>query len=97
MIPVWRLVKPSGTMCIVFWVGRSLLVRLRLKEVLEEKNISQSKLSRMADVSLNTIQEMIHNPYHDVRINTLDKIARALEIPVTDLYEREDQGRDIIK
>jgi len=43
----------------------------------------------MADVSLNTIQEMIHNPYHDVRINTLDKIARALEIPVTDLYERE--------
>lgn len=77
-------------MCIVFWVGRSLLVRLRLKEVLEEKNISQSKLSRMADVSLNTIQEMIHNPYHDVRINTLDKIARALDIPVTDLYERED-------
>ena len=51
------------------------MVRLRLKEVLEEKNISQSKLSRMADVSLNTIQEMIHNPYHDVRINTLDKIG----------------------
>jgi DNA-binding Xre family transcriptional regulator len=63
------------------------MIRLKLKEVLQEKKISQSKLSRMADVSLNTIQAMYHNPYHDAVLSTLDRLARALSINVCDLYE----------
>jgi DNA-binding Xre family transcriptional regulator len=66
------------------------MIRLRLHEVLEEKHINQSKLSRMSDISLNTIQAMIRNPYTDVRINTLDKIARALQVEIQDLYVREN-------
>ncbi|QBD78509.1 XRE family transcriptional regulator [Ktedonosporobacter rubrisoli] len=64
------------------------MIRLKLKEVLREKKVSQSRLSHMAYLSLNTIQEMIHDPYRDVRISTLDKIAQALNISVMDLYER---------
>jgi DNA-binding Xre family transcriptional regulator len=63
------------------------MIRLKLKELLEEKHISQSKLSRLADVSLNTIQAMYHNPYHDAVLSTLDKLARALKVNVSDLYE----------
>lgn len=63
------------------------MVRLRLKEVLEQKQISQSKLSRMADVHMNTIQAIIHNPYRGVELETLLKLAKALNVPVTDLYE----------
>jgi DNA-binding Xre family transcriptional regulator len=63
------------------------MIRLKLKEVLQEKKISQSKLSRMADVSLNTIQAMYHNPYHDAVLSTLDRLARALSVNVSDLYE----------
>lgn len=63
------------------------MIRLRLKEVLHEKKISQSKLSRIADVSMSTIQEMYHNPYHDAVLSTLDRIARALKVNVSDLYE----------
>lgn len=63
------------------------MIRLKLKEILQEKHISQSKLSRMADVSLNTIQAMHNNPYHDVVLSTLEKIAKALHIHVNDLYE----------
>ena len=63
------------------------MIRLKLKEVLHEKHISQSKLSRKADVSLNTIQAMVHNPYHDAVLSTLDKIAKALGVNVGDLYE----------
>jgi DNA-binding Xre family transcriptional regulator len=65
------------------------MIRLRLKEVLEEKHITQSKLSRLSDVSVNTIHDMIRNPYTDVRINTLDKIATALGVEISDLYVRE--------
>lgn len=63
------------------------MIRLRLKEVLHEKKVSQSKLSRIADVSMSTIQEMYHNPYHDAVLSTLDRIAKALKVNVSDLYE----------
>jgi DNA-binding Xre family transcriptional regulator len=59
-----------------------------LKEVLAEKKIGQSKLSRMADVSVNTIHDMVKNPFVDVRINTLDKLATALGVEIQELYER---------
>ena len=64
-----------------------LMIRLKLKEILIEKKISQSKLSRMADVSLNTIQAIYHDPYRDVAISTLERLAKALNINVSDLYE----------
>ena len=63
------------------------MIRLRLREILSEKKLSQSKLSRMADVSLNTIQAIYHDPYRDVSMSTLEKLARALNVPVSDLYE----------
>jgi DNA-binding Xre family transcriptional regulator len=63
------------------------MIRLKLKEVLQERKISQSKLSRMADVSLNTVQAMYHNPHHDAVLSTLDRLAKALRINVNDLYE----------
>jgi DNA-binding Xre family transcriptional regulator len=63
------------------------MIRLKLKEVLQEKKISQSKLSRMADVSLNTIQAIYHNPYHDAVLSTLDRLAKALGVNICDLYE----------
>ncbi len=63
------------------------MIRLKLKEVLQEKKISQSKLSRMADVSLNTVQAMYHNPFHDAVLSTLERLAKALHVDVGDLSE----------
>ena len=63
------------------------MLRLRIKEVLEERNVSQSRLSRIADVSLNTIQEMTHDPLRDAKLSTLHRIAKALKLTVLDLYE----------
>lgn len=63
------------------------MIRLRLKEVLQEKKISQSKLSRLADVSLSTIQEMYHDPAHDPVLSTLVRLSTALRVDITDLYE----------
>jgi len=66
------------------------VVKIRLKEILEEKKISQGKLSRMSDVSMNTIQMLYHNPNQDVLLSTLVKIAKALEISLWDLVIVED-------
>jgi DNA-binding Xre family transcriptional regulator len=63
------------------------MIRLKIKEVLQEKQVSQSKLSRLADVSLNTIQAMYHHPFHDPALSTLERIARALQVQICDLYE----------
>lgn len=61
--------------------------RLRVKEVAQSQGIGMAKLSRMADLSYRTIQAVWHNPQHDVSWKTLDKIAAALNVPVTELIE----------
>ena len=62
-------------------------IRLKVREVIMQKNITQSKLSRVADVPLNTIQVLYHNPYHDPKLSTLYRLAKALGVTVDDLYE----------
>lgn len=63
------------------------MIRLRLKEVLDKKGITQAKLSRMTDVSMNTIQTIYHNPYHDVALSTLERLAKGLQVDVSELFE----------
>jgi DNA-binding Xre family transcriptional regulator len=61
--------------------------RLKLKELLDAKGISQGRMSRISDVSLNSIQNMCQDPSRDVLLSTLAKLAVALQVPVQDLFE----------
>ncbi len=71
------------------------MVRLKIKEVAQEKGISMAKLSRMADISYNTAQAISHNPHHDISLYVLDRIAKALGVKVSDLIEEDDTaGRE---
>ena len=72
---------------ILLLMRSSIMRRLRVKEVAQAKGIGMAKLSRMADLSYRTVQSVWHNPQHDVSFFTLDKIAKALGVPVTDLIE----------
>jgi len=63
------------------------MIRLRVKEIIQEKNINQSQLSRMADIPINTIQSMIRNAFHDPRLSTLERLSNALGVQIQDLYE----------
>jgi DNA-binding XRE family transcriptional regulator len=60
--------------------------RLRLREMLKEKGISQGKLSRGADVALNTVRNMINEPNYTPNVNTLRKIADYLGVTMDELY-----------
>jgi transcriptional regulator with XRE-family HTH domain len=74
-------------MCASTSEGQTNMRRLRVKEVAQEKGFSMARLQRMADINLKTIQAIWHNPQHDASLKTLDKIARALGVPVTELIE----------
>lgn len=63
------------------------MVRLKIREIAEAKKINMSKLSRMADVNYNTIRAIWDNEMKDVNVSTLEKIARALKVDVSELIE----------
>ncbi len=63
------------------------MIRLKVREIAEQKGIGLSRLSRLADVHYRTIQGIWRNPYQGVNTKTLEKIARALEVQTADLIE----------
>ena len=67
--------------------SRRTVIRLKIREIAESKKLNMSKLSRMADVNYNTIRGIWDNPNRDVAVTTLEKIAKALGVNVSDLYE----------
>lgn len=68
-------------------VDRTHMLRLRVKEVAKARGISMAKLSRMADLNPRTVQAIYQDPYRDVAYSTLVKIAKALNVDVSDLTE----------
>ena len=46
-----------------------------------------STLSRKADVGLSTVRRLWHDPYRHVDFYVLERLARALDVPVTALIE----------
>jgi transcriptional regulator with XRE-family HTH domain len=70
-----------------------LKIRLRVKEVAEAKGYSMGKLERLADLSHPTIRDIFRNPYKEVTTTTLAKIATALSVPVSELYEEVSDDR----
>ena len=65
----------------------SYMIRLRVKEIAKEKGISQGKLSRIANIDENTLKRIYRNPTGIVSTDTLNKLAKALGVPVTALIE----------
>jgi DNA-binding Xre family transcriptional regulator len=66
------------------------MVRLRVKEIAESQGYNMSTLSRAADVPFITIKRVWRNPYYEIKLATLGKIARALHVPTSELVEDVD-------
>ena len=64
--------------------------RLRVKEIATEKGWTQTKLQRAADVHPRTMQGIFHDPERDVSYSILLKIAKLLNVEVSDLVEDLD-------
>ncbi len=64
-----------------------MAVRLRVREVAQEKGIGMGKLQRMSDVAYNTVRRIYIYPFDTTTTETLGKIARALGVPPGELIE----------
>ena len=61
--------------------------RLRIKEIAEEKGMSMTKLSYRSEVAYNTVRKLFRDPYAEVTVTTLRRIADVLGVSVKDLLE----------
>jgi len=60
-------------------------IGVNIKKQRERLGISQDKLSKLAGVTLHTITKIESGATPDPRIETVKKIAGALEVPVDEL------------
>lgn len=63
------------------------MIRLRVREIAEEKKISMRKLSKAADIAYNTLRTIYRDPYRQVTTGTLDRLAKALGVNANELIE----------
>ncbi len=68
-------------------------LRLRVREIAQQKGMSMGKLERLADLSHPTIRDIFRNPYKEVTTTTLAKLATALAVSVSDLFEEVPDER----
>lgn len=58
-----------------------------LKKLREDKGLSQEKLARLSDVANNTIVKIEAGKNQNPTLDTLKKIAKALDVSVDDLIQ----------
>ncbi len=68
-------------------------LRLRVKEIAEQKRMSMGKLERLADLSHPTVRDIFRDPYKEVTTTTLTKLAVALGVSVSALFEEVADDR----
>ncbi|MBI4136297.1 MAG: helix-turn-helix transcriptional regulator, partial [Candidatus Vogelbacteria bacterium] len=59
-----------------------------IKKYRQEKGLSQDKLSKLADLSLNTVVKIELDESPNPTIETIQGIAKALEVSVDDLLKK---------
>lgn len=65
------------------------MIHLRVKEVAARKGVSQSRLSRLADIDQGTMRRIFNDPRSNITLETLNRLARALGVQPGDLLEYE--------
>jgi len=59
-----------------------------IKQYRQNKGLSQDKLSKLADLSLNTVVKIELDESPNPTIETIQKIAKVLEVSVDDLLKK---------
>ena len=63
------------------------MISTNIRRLREKKHVSQDRLSKLADLSLNTIVKIESGRNSNPRIATLLKIAKSLEVGISDLVK----------
>ena len=65
-------------------------IRLRIKEILEEKGKSNYWLSQQLGMCYRNYHNIVTNQTSAIRFETLEKLCEILEVPVSELFEQID-------
>jgi transcriptional regulator with XRE-family HTH domain len=63
------------------------MIRLKIDYWRQQRGFSQGILSRLSNVDEKTVQKILRDPYANISLYTLDKIATALDVPAEQLIE----------
>lgn len=66
-------------------------VRLRLREILEERGISQRELARRMNIRSSTVSHLCSDKVNAAYFDTLEQICKTLDIPLHELIVMEDE------
>ena len=71
------------------------MIRLKVKEVAEQKKMSMRKLVKESGIAYNTLRTISRNPYRQVNTDTLDRLAIALKVDASELIEsvHDEEGK----
>lgn len=64
------------------------IIGKNIKRYRQDKGLSQDKLSKLADLSLNTVVKIELDESPNPTIETIQRIAKALEVSVDDLLKK---------
>jgi transcriptional regulator with XRE-family HTH domain len=67
------------------------MVRLRIRELAEQRGLNITELSRQARIGYSTAHALWHDKPENLNRTVLGKIARVLNVPVRDLFADETQ------
>lgn len=73
----------NGKMTRSKWGIDSMILKVRLKEILEELNMTQKELAELTGLRPNTISELVKNTRDSINRKHLGTIAEALKIKDT--------------
>lgn len=65
-------------------------MNIRLKEIMQEKDITSVSLANMMGLSKNTISNLINNKTMP-SIDTIEKISNALDVPMWQLFASPEE------
>ena len=70
------------------------MIRLKVREIAQEKGVSQGRLARLADMDVKTLKRIYRFPTSEISTGTLDKLAKALGVDASELIESVPDDTD---
>lgn len=63
------------------------MIRLRVKELADERGLNMAQLARKADIDQRTLRRIYRDPTQEISTLVLGKLATALNVSPTELIE----------
>ena len=71
-----------------------MIIRLRIKAILEEKGKTDYWLSQQLGMCYRNYHNIVTNKTSAVRFETLERLCEILKVPVSELFEQINQDEE---